>query len=95
MNYSQKAVYGTCIPEEELPARVGLRVERKSDPDYGLSEDEIADRNEFIRCYLVREFELLMMLPGNDGRQLISSFPTAMSQMKLTAHSTPLTSRIP
>mgnify|MGYP003612005577 CR=1 FL=1 len=66
MNYNQKAVYGTYIPEEELPARVGLRVERKSDPDYGLSEDEIADRNEFIRCYLVREFELLMMLPGNE-----------------------------
>ena len=66
MNYKQKAVYGTCIPEEELPARVGLRVERKSDPDYGLSEDEIADRNEFIRCYLVRELELLMMLPGNE-----------------------------
>ena len=64
MNYSQKAVYGTCIPEEEFPARVGLRVERKSDPDYGLSEDEIADRNEFIRCYLVREFELLMMIPA-------------------------------
>jgi hypothetical protein len=66
MSYSQKAVYGTYIPEEELPARVGLRVERKSDPDYGLSEDEIADRNEFIRCYLVREFELLMMIPGRE-----------------------------
>jgi hypothetical protein len=66
MNYKQKAVFGTCIPEEELPARVGLRVERKSDPDYGLSDDEIADRNEFIRCYLVRELELLMMLPGNE-----------------------------
>ena len=69
MNYSQKAVYGTYIPEEELPARAGLRVERQSDPDYGLSEDEIADRNEFIRCYLVREFELLMMLPGKDRRR--------------------------
>jgi hypothetical protein len=66
MNYTQKAVYGTCIPAEELPARAGIRVERLSDPDYGLSEDEIADRNEFIRCYLVREFELLMMLPGNE-----------------------------
>jgi hypothetical protein len=68
MNYSQKAVYGTYIPEEELPARVGLRVERKSDPDYGLSEDEIADRNEFVRCYLVREFELLMMIPTETER---------------------------
>ena len=66
MNYNQKAVYGTCIPEEELPVRAGIRVERQSDPDYGLSEDEIADRNEFIRCHLAREFELLMMLPGNE-----------------------------
>jgi len=66
MNYIQKAVYGTYIPEEELPARVGLRVERQSDPDYGLSDDEIADRNEFIRCYLLREFEFLMMLPSNE-----------------------------
>ena len=68
MNYSQKAVFGTFIPEEEFPARVGLRVERKSDPDYGLSEDEIADRNEFIRCYLVREFESLMMIPAAPER---------------------------
>lgn len=66
MNYHQKAVYGTCIPEEELPVRSGIRVERLSSPDYGLSEDEIADRNEFVRCYLAREFELLMMLPGTE-----------------------------
>jgi len=64
MNYSQKAVYGTYIPEEELPVKAGIRVERQSDPDYGLSEDEIADRNEFIRCYLMREYELLMMVPA-------------------------------
>ena len=66
----QKTVYENCIPEEELPVRAGIRVVRKSDPDYGLSDDEIADRNEFIRCHLAREFELLMMLParteGND-----------------------------
>lgn len=67
MNYSQKAVYGTYIPEEELPVRAGIRVERQSDPDYGLSEDEIADRNEFIRCYLLRELELLMMIPAEIG----------------------------
>lgn len=67
MNYSQKAVYGAYIPEEELPARVGLRVERTSDPDYGLSEDEIADRNEFIRCYLLSEYEPLMMITVEAG----------------------------
>ena len=61
----QKIVYENYIPEEELPVRTGIRVIRQSDPDYGLSDDEIADRNEFIRCHLAREFELLMMLPDN------------------------------
>lgn len=64
MNYIQKSVYENCIPEEELPVRVGIRVVRKNDPDYGLSDDEVADRNEFIRCHLAREFEFLMTLPS-------------------------------
>ena len=64
MNYKQKAVYGNYIPEEELPVKAGLKVIRTSDPDYGLSDDEVADRNEFIRCHLAREFELLMMIPS-------------------------------
>jgi hypothetical protein len=58
----QKVVYEN-IPEEELPVRAGIRVLRQNNPDYGLSDDEIADRNEFIRCHLAREFELLMMIP--------------------------------
>jgi len=66
----QKAVYENFIPEEELPVRAGIKVIRRNGPDYGLSEDEIADRHEFIRCHLAREYELLMMLPveteGND-----------------------------
>ena len=61
----QKEIYQN-IPEEELPVRAGIRVIRQSNPDYGLSDDEISDRNEFIRYHLAREFELLMMLPGND-----------------------------
>ena len=64
MNHKQKAVYENYIPEEELPVKAGLKVMRTSDPDYGLSEDEVADRNEFIRCHLAREFELLMMIPS-------------------------------
>jgi hypothetical protein len=66
MYHRQTAVYENSIPEEELPVRAGIKVIRRSDPDFGLSEDEIADRNEFIRCYLMRDFELLMMLPGNE-----------------------------
>jgi len=64
MNYKQKAVYENYIPEEELPVRAGIQVFSKSHPDYGLSDDEIADRNEFVRCHLAREFELLMMIPS-------------------------------
>lgn len=67
MNYKQKAVYGTYIPEEELPVRAGLKIERQNDPDYGLSQDEIMDRAEFVRCYLLREYELLMMIPAEAG----------------------------
>jgi hypothetical protein len=52
------------IAETDLPVRAGFRVERKADPDYGMSEDEIRDRDEFIRCYLFREFELLMLIPA-------------------------------
>lgn len=51
------------IPEEEMPARAGLKVIRKNHPDFGLTEDEIQDRNEFIRCYLMSEFESLLMIP--------------------------------
>ena len=51
------------IPEEELPVRAGLKVIRKNDPDYGLTEEEIQDRMEFIRCYLSKDFEILLMIP--------------------------------
>jgi len=64
MNYKQKAVYENSIPEEELPVKAGLKVIQTSDPNYGMSDDEVADRNEFIRCHLAREFELLMMIPS-------------------------------
>jgi len=50
------------IAEEQIPAPTHLKVIRKRDPDYGLTEDEIQDRNEFIRCYLLKDFEPLMMI---------------------------------
>jgi len=51
------------IAEQELPVRANLKVIRRNKPNYGLTEDEIQDRNEFIRCYLLKDFEFLMMLP--------------------------------
>ena len=67
MNQRLKTAYEERIPEDELPVRAGILIIRRSDPDYGLSEDEIADRYEFIRCYLAREYELVMMLPAETG----------------------------
>jgi hypothetical protein len=54
------------IVEEELPVKANLKVIRKNDPNYGLTEDEIQDRNEFIRCYILKDFELLAMIPKQD-----------------------------
>lgn len=55
-----------CIPEEELPTRAGLIVIRKNDPNYGLSDEEIQDRIESIRCFLLKDFEILLMIPKQD-----------------------------
>ena len=55
------------IAEEELPVRASIKVIRINDPNYGLTEDEIEDRNEFIRCHLLGEFELLTMIPKQDN----------------------------
>ena len=47
-----------------------LKVVRKNDPWYGMSEEEIEDRREFIRWYLLKDMEVLLMVPvppgGND-----------------------------
>lgn len=60
----QNEIYESFIPEMDLPVRAGIRVIQQNDPDYGLSDYEIADRSEFIRCHLARELELLMMIPA-------------------------------
>lgn len=52
------------IPEEELPVRAGLVAIRKNGLNYGLTEKEIQERNEFIRCYLLKDFEPLMLIPN-------------------------------
>ena len=42
---------------------LALRVIRKNDPWQNMSEEEIEDRREFIRCYINKEFELLLSIP--------------------------------
>ena len=54
------------IAEEDVPVHTRLKVIKKNDPDYGLTEDEIRDRNEFIRCYLRQDFKMLTMIPKQD-----------------------------
>lgn len=66
MNKIQQTAHTIYIPEEELPVRANMRVLRRTDPNYGMSTDEVADRNEFIRCYLMREFEALMMIDADE-----------------------------
>ena len=66
MKNIKQTAHTICIPEEELPVRANMRVIRRNDPNYGMSDDDVADRNEFIRCYLMREFESLMMIDSDE-----------------------------
>lgn len=70
------ATTNSQIVEEDLPVRAGLRAVRISDPDYGMTDDEIRDRNEFIRCYICQDNELLMMIPatGPDNEIFIGDY---------------------
>jgi len=48
---------------EELSVSPVLRVEKRNNPWYGMSEEEVEDRKEFIRCYINKDFELLLLIP--------------------------------
>ena len=51
--------------EEETHPKVGrVSIIRKNSPWYGMSDEEIEDRREFIRCYLLKDFELLLLIPA-------------------------------
>ncbi|MEE4264862.1 MAG: hypothetical protein V2I56_19415 [Desulfobacteraceae bacterium] len=56
------------IDEDDLPVRADLKVLQVNDPDTGLSQEDKRDRNEFVRCYLLKEFEVLLMLPKSTPR---------------------------
>lgn len=62
MNTTISNTVDSRFVEEELPVAANIKVIRRSDPNYGLSEDDIQDRLEFIRCYMLQDFELLMMI---------------------------------
>ncbi len=51
------------MEEETHPKVRRISIVRKSSPWYGMSEEEIEDRREFIRCYLMKDFELVLLVP--------------------------------
>jgi len=63
---NSNCVFDSWVVDEHLPPSPTLKVVRKRDPNYGLTEDEIQDRRESIRCFLRQEFELLTMIPEQD-----------------------------
>jgi hypothetical protein len=52
-----------CMEEGGRQRTLALRVIRKNDPWQNMSEEEIEDRREFIKCYMQKDFELLLLIP--------------------------------
>ena len=56
------------IDEDDLPVRADLKIMQANDPDCDFTEEDIMDRNEFVRCYLLKDFEALLMLPNQSPK---------------------------
>ena len=52
------------IADEELPLAAQLKVIRQNDPDYGLTEDALDERIEFIQWYLLQDSAPLLSVLG-------------------------------
>lgn len=63
MNQISKTV-DSWVSEEEIPVSPALKIIRESDPWYGMTEEEVDDAKEFIRCYINQEFEILLQIPA-------------------------------
>ena len=50
------------IDEESLPVSPALSVIRTNDPWFGMSVEEVEDHREYIRCYINKDFELLLQI---------------------------------
>jgi len=51
------------VEEESQHRTLALKVIRQNDPWQRMTEEEIEDRREYVRCYLLKDFELLLMIP--------------------------------
>ena len=53
---------GRWMEEETHPKVRRVTVIRKSSPWYGMSDEEIEDRREFIRCYLLKDLAPILQI---------------------------------
>lgn len=60
------------VPDSQLPVWGGLKPVNKSLPDHGLHEDDIRDRNEFIRVYFQSEYAPILLIPNAEEKDLFS-----------------------
>ena len=63
MNSTISQTIDQWIEEENYQSALALKVIRQNDPWRDMPEEEIEDRREFIRCYLLKDLETLLMIP--------------------------------
>ena len=63
MNTTISQTVDQWIEKESYQNTLALRVIRQNDPWQDMPEEEVEDRREFIRCYLLRDMEILLMIP--------------------------------
>ena len=51
------------ISEEEIPVSPALKIIRANDPWQDMTGEEVEDHKEFIRCYLLKDHELILQIP--------------------------------
>ncbi len=51
------------VEEESQQRTLALKIIRKNDPWQGMTDEEIEDRREFIRCHMAKDFETFLVIP--------------------------------
>ncbi len=63
MNPAISQTVSKWVKEETRQRTLALKVIRQNDPWRDVPEEEVEDSKEFIRCYLLRDFELVLQIP--------------------------------
>ena len=82
------------IEYEELPVKSALKVIRTNDPNWGLSDDEIQERNEFISWYLQKDFAILRLMVFASIRAISSESISAVKPYSANVFPASLSSAI-